>query len=247
MPAMSQLRPHGRERRLDAQATVLALETSTAACSVALSIGGSIFADHRVVAREHNRLILPMVDALLRSHGVARADLAAVAFGRGPGSFTGVRIAAGVAQGISLGLALPVVPVSSLAALAHAAATRHALTPGTQIVATIRSRPHETYVAAYRYDGMRCVALTDETIATAAVREPPLAVDAGTLFVGDATSHYGATIAAVGCGADGDVLPHAAAVAALALDAIERGAVVEAADALPVYLQGTAPWRKLAE
>ena len=244
---MSQLRPHGRERRLDAQATVLALETSTAACSVALSIDGTIVADHRVVAREHNRLILPMVDALLRAQGVARADLDAVAFGRGPGSFTGVRIAAGVAQGISLGLVLPVVPISSLAALAHAAATRHALAAGSQIVATIRSRPHETYVAAYRYDGARCVALTDETIATADMREPPISIDARTFFVGDATSHYGTTITAVGCGADSDALPHAAAVATLALDAIERGAVVDAADALPVYLQGTAPWRKLAE
>src|SRR5262249_31669348 len=152
---------HGRERAESVQArVVLALETSTAACSVALSIDGRVVVDHRIVPREHNRLILPMIDALLRAHGVARADLDAIAFGRGPGSFPGVRIAASIAQGISLGLDLPVVPVSSLAALAQAAAQTNALARDACVVATIRSRPDEAYVAAYRYDGARCSAAT---------------------------------------------------------------------------------------
>jgi tRNA threonylcarbamoyladenosine biosynthesis protein TsaB len=247
---------HGRERREAAQAdeargsararAVLALETSTAACSVALAFDGRIVSDHRIVPREHNRLILPMIDDLLRVHGVARTDLDAIAFGRGPGSFTGVRIAAGIAQGISVGLALPVVPVSSLLALAHSALRTRSPASGT-VVATIRSRPDETYVAAYRYEGTRCVALCAESIATADVREPPVPLDATSLIVGDAVAHYEAAIAACGCRVDATALPHAASVAELALDAIERGETVEAAAALPVYLHGTSPWRKLAE
>ena len=245
---MSQGLPHGRERRVGAQApTVLALETSTAACSVALLVDGCRFEDHRVVAREHNRLILPMIDALLRVHGVERSRLDAIAFGRGPGSFTGVRIAAGIAQGIGLGLELPVVPISSLAALAHAAAQAHALAGGARIVATIRSRSDEIYVAAYRVAGSLCIALTDETLANTASREPPITLDAQTIVVGDATSHYAAAIAAAGCRVDAAALPRAAAVAVLALAALERGEAVAAADALPVYLQGTSAWRKLAQ
>jgi tRNA threonylcarbamoyladenosine biosynthesis protein TsaB len=245
---MSQILPHGREGGVAAQApTVLALETSTAACSVALCVDGGVVEDHRVAAREHNRLILPMVDRLLREHGVERQRLDAIAFGRGPGSFTGVRIAAGIAQGIALGLDLPVVPISSLAALAHAAAIANAVEDGDRIVATIRSRPDETYVAVYRVAGSRCIALTDETIANAASREPPVEIDARTLFVGDATTHYAAAIAAVGCRVDAAALPRAAAVARLAFDAFARGETVVAAAALPVYLQGTGPWRKLAE
>jgi len=245
---MSQALPHGRERRVGAQArTVVALETSTAACSVALAVDGRVVEDHRVVAREHNRLILPMIDSLLRVHGIERRRLDAVAFGRGPGSFTGVRIAAGVAQGIALGLDLPVVPISSLAALALAAAEANAVEGGARVVATIRSRPDETYVAAYRADGTRCVALTEEILAIAAAREPPISIDSQTLVVGDGTSHFAAAIAAAGCRVDATALPRAGAVALLALDAIERGQVVAPADALPVYLQGTSPWRKLAE
>jgi len=102
-------------------------------------------------------------------------------------------------------------------------------------------------VAAYRVDGQCCIALTDETITNAASREPPIAIDAHTIIVGDAASHYAAAIATRGCRVDTAALPRAAAIATLALDAIERGDAVAAADALPVYLQGTAPWRKLAE
>jgi tRNA threonylcarbamoyladenosine biosynthesis protein TsaB len=239
---------HGRERRVGVQArALLALETSTAACSVALALDGTIVADHRIAPREHNRLILPMIDALLRAHGIARAGLDAIAFGRGPGSFTGVRIAAGIAQGISVGLALPVVPVSSLHALAHSAASANAVANGSHIVATIRSRPDETYVAGYRYDATQCTAMCAEMIATADQREPPIPVDATSLIVGDAASHYRAAIEAHGCRVDATALPHAAAVAELALAEIARGNSVDAAAALPVYLHGTAPWRKLAE
>ena len=237
---------HGREAAHDAQApTLLALETSTAACSVALSFRGRVYEDHRIVPREHNRLILPMIDALLRAHGVERRALDAIAFGRGPGSFTGVRIAAGVAQGISLGIGIPVVPVSSLAALAQ---TAIAARPDVDcVLATIRSRPDEIYYAVFHRDGALSVLNGEESIATSLDRNLPVGVDAACWAVGDGVLHYGDWLAGLGCPVDATLLPTARGVLQLALSAFADGDFVDSADALPVYLQGTRPWRKLAE
>ena len=237
---------HGREPVDAAQApTVLALETSTAACSVALSVRGAAYADHRIGPREHNRLILPMVDALLKSAGVDRRDLDAVAFGRGPGSFTGVRIAAGVAQGIGLGLSIPVVPVSTLAVLAHAALAVHPDVIG--VLATIRSRADEVYMGGYRFDSQRCLTLVPECVMSATQRELPECVDSTWWTVGDGVGHFALSLAALRCRADETLLPTATGVLTLAIRAISDGETVGPAQALPVYLQGTRPWRKLAD
>lgn len=234
---------HGREAEDDAQApTILALETSTAACSVALSVCGVVYEDHRIVPREHNRLILPMIDALMSAHGIDRRSLDAIAFGRGPGSFTGVRIAAGIAQGISLGIAAPVVPVSSLASLAQVAMSAR---PDVRcVLATIRSRSDEVYYAVYSRDGDRAQLRGDESIATSSDRTLPDGVD---WVVGDGVLHYADALVEVRCAADATLLPSARGVLQLALHAFASGDVVDSAGALPVYLQGARPWRKLAE
>lgn len=243
---MEQQPDHGREADQTAQApTLLALETSTVACSIALSNRGVIHEDHRIVPRQHNRLILPMIDALMRSHGVDKRSLHAIAFGRGPGSFTGVRIAASVAQGISLGIAIPVVPVSSLAALAQTAlAMRRDV---RCVLATIRSRPDEIYYGVYVRDGDRAELSGDERIATAADRALPPGVDSTCWAIGDGVLHYADALAELGCAIDATLLPSAQGVMQLALHAFAHGDVVDTAAALPVYLQGTRPWRKLAE
>ncbi len=237
---------HRREAADDAQApTLLALETSTAACSVALLSRGIVYEDHRIVPREHNRLILPMIDGLLRAHGVQRRALDAIAFGRGPGSFTGVRIAAGVAQGVSLGIAIPVLPVSSLAALAQTAIAQR---PDVDcVLATIRSRADEIYCALYHRDGELCVSSGDESIAMSSDRDLPAGVDAACWVVGDGALHYADRLAELRCHVDATLLPSARGVLKLALRALANGDVVDSAGALPVYLQGTRQWRKLAE
>ncbi|HTL00028.1 MAG TPA: tRNA (adenosine(37)-N6)-threonylcarbamoyltransferase complex dimerization subunit type 1 TsaB [Pseudomonadales bacterium] len=243
---MEQQPVHGREAHLGAQApTVLAIETSTAACSIALSVRGIVHEDHRVVPRQHNRLVLPMIDALLRVHDVDKRSLDAVAFGRGPGSFTGVRIAASIAQGISLGLSIPVVPISSLAALAQTAMTTR---PDVQrVLATIRARPDEIYYASYVRDGALSVSSGEERIATASDHALPSGIDSTWWVVGDGVLHYADALVERRCTIDATLLPTACGVLQLALRAYEGGDVVGAADALPVYLQGTRPWRKLAE
>ena len=97
---------------------LLAVDTSTEACSAALLIDGECRQQYRLAPREHSRLILGMIDGLLNEAGITAAGLDALAFGRGPGSFMGIRIAAGVVQGIAFAHSIPVVPVSTLAAMA---------------------------------------------------------------------------------------------------------------------------------
>jgi len=98
---------------------LLAVETSTEACSAALYIDGEIREKFELAPREHTKLILPMIDELMAEAQLKPQQLDALAFSRGPGSFTGVRIATGVTQGIALGADLPVVPVSTLAAISQ--------------------------------------------------------------------------------------------------------------------------------
>jgi tRNA threonylcarbamoyladenosine biosynthesis protein TsaB len=224
---------------------VLAIETSTIACSVALSAGGSIRVDHRVAPRQHNQLVLSMIDALLRAAGVAPRELDAVAFGRGPGSFTGVRIAAGIAQGISLGTGIPVVPVSTLRVLALTAA-RVRKTP-CNVLATIRARADEVYFGGYRCTADAASALIDDTVARTADLTLPADVDADWYVVGDGVRHLDAVMTDrnLQCVVDASMLPTADALLTLALADWKNGGGVDAALALPVYLDGTRPWRKL--
>ena len=102
---------------------LLAIETATEACSAAVLLDQDVIEHYQYAPREHNQLILPMMTKVMQEADIEFADLDAIAFGCGPGSFTGVRIAAGIAQGVALGLDLPVIPVSTLAALAHDALT----------------------------------------------------------------------------------------------------------------------------
>ena len=125
---------------------LLALDTATEACSVALQVGGERLVDHRVEPRRHARLILPMIDTLLAEAGIARSALDGVAFGRGPGSFTGVRVAAAVVQGIALGLDRGVVGVSTLRTIAEGCRREHG---DTAVGVALDARLDEVYWGAF--------------------------------------------------------------------------------------------------
>ena len=125
---------------------LLAIETSTPACSAALSIDGVVIERYALAPRQHAVLILPMIESLLLEAGISVAQLDALAFGRGPGSFTGVRIAASVIQGIAFAADLPVLPVSTLATLALGGMR---ITDKTQVMAALDARKSEIYWGCY--------------------------------------------------------------------------------------------------
>lgn len=141
---------------------VLALDTATEACSVALWLDGAVSERYRLAPREHNRIVLPMIQELLADAGISLSGLDAITFGCGPGSFTGVRIATGVVQGLSLGLDLPVVPISTLKALAFEAMEE---CDAVRVHAAIDARMGEVYWGSYRKDsGGQLIQLCEERV-----------------------------------------------------------------------------------
>src|SRR5688500_11990575 len=140
-------------------AIILALDTSTEACSCALFINGVIAEDFEYCPRQHAQRILPMIHALMARHEVGFAQIDAIAFGRGPGSFTGLRIAAGVAQGIAFAADLPAIPVSTLAAIALDV---HESLPATYVMSTLDARIDEIYWGLFRFEDGLPVLLDQE-------------------------------------------------------------------------------------
>src|SRR6185312_8728961 len=141
---------------------LLAIETATECCSVALLAGERLIARSEMAPRRHAELLLPMCEDVLTEAGLARTDLDVLAVGRGPGAFTGVRLAVSAAQGIALALDIPVVPVSSLAALALQAPD-----DGADVLAVIDERMGEVYAGLFRRSGERVEAIGEETVGRA--------------------------------------------------------------------------------
>lgn len=129
---------------------ILAIETATEACSAALMIGENVITRIKLAPREHTKLILPMMDEVLEEAGIALEELDAIAFSRGPGAFTGLRIAAGVAQGAALSVGIPVIPVSTLAALAAQAVSTIFAGNDDVIISALDARMGEVYWGVYR-------------------------------------------------------------------------------------------------
>lgn len=226
---------------------ILALDTSTPACSVALNIDGVVLEDFRMAPRQHNDLILPMVEQILTQAGLALSDLDAIAFGRGPGSFTGLRISAGVVQGLAYGADLPVIPVSTLAAQALEGFQK---TGRHHWLSALDARMGEIYVAGYhvnKVDGHYLVdCLFDEQVA-----KP------------EALAQFDMSYQGIGSGwvydellttllpnkpeyVLLDVAPRAACIAQLAQELFSQGKVVSAYDAMPIYLRDEITWEKQA-
>ncbi len=215
---------------------LLAFETATEACSVALLLDGEVTEEYQLAPRAHAELILPMADRLLATAGLRPADLSAVAFGRGPGAFTGLRIAAGVAQGIAFAVDLPVVPVSSLAALAQGAVGEGL---GSRILAAVDARMGEVYWGAFTtVSGL--VEPSDEERVVAPDKIPTPEGE-GWIGVGSGWATYGDTLCARLGAAVGerfpDRYPHARDVARLAARDFAAGVRVPAEQALPIYLR----------
>ena len=211
---------------------LLVLDTSTEWCSAALWLDGHVQARRILAEQRHSSLLLPMVDDLLRESAIALRQLDGIAYGAGPGSFTGLRIACAVTQGLALGADLPVVGVSTLESIAEQAGAE-------QVLTVLDARMAEVYWAAYRRNGVDWHTVSKPQLAlpeSVAVPEGGDWVGAGNGFVvlGNVLRpRLAARLARI----DDTLMPDAAAMAPLAARAFERGEGQDAALAAPIYLR----------
>ena len=207
---------------------LLALDTSTEYCSAALWLQGEVRAERVHAGQLHSGLLLPMVDTLLRQSGMALRDLDGIAFGAGPGSFTGLRIACAVTQGLALGADLPVLGISTLASMAHQ-------TQSPRVLTVLDARMNEVYWAAYERQTEGWICLSEPALgqpeSVAFPDNGPWAGAGNGLHLLQSamnvnlSEHYA------------DIMPDAAAIAALAAPRFARGEGIDAALAAPVYLR----------
>lgn len=211
---------------------LLAFDTSTEFLSLALLKGERAFQFDCNAGQTHSQIILPQIQALLESAGLQLSDLHGIAFGAGPGSFTGVRIAAGVAQGLGFGTGLPVVSVCTLMALAQASGA-------DKVIACLDARMGEVYHAAYLKveNGWKC------TIEPGLYKPESVPALEGADWVG-AGSGWQSYIEKLSLAYVGQVktiqpqlLPKAGAILEIALPIFERGNAKPAAEAMPIYIR----------
>ena len=211
---------------------VLALDTSTEYCSVALWQGGAIVERSELAGQKHSEMLIAMIDDLLQATGHKLHAMDGIAFGMGPGSFTGVRIACGAAQGLAFGANLPVAGICTLEALAQASGKE-------KIIAALDARMGEIYHAAYeKRDGVWVTASEPRLCKPEDAPQIPgndwFGAGSGFAMHGQALNErYAGQLQ----GVDGAAVPQAAAIAALGAAQFAQGSGVDAAEALPLYLR----------
>ncbi|MCW9012926.1 MAG: tRNA (adenosine(37)-N6)-threonylcarbamoyltransferase complex dimerization subunit type 1 TsaB [Gammaproteobacteria bacterium] len=215
---------------------LLALDTATEACSAALYIDGEIYQDFQLAPREHTRLILRQAEGLLNKAGITVQQLDALAFGRGPGSFTGVRIATGVVQGMAFGADIPVVPVSTLASIAQAVYEDH---QAQHVLSAIDARMGGVYWGQYQLNAEGLMQLVgDEAVLSPADVAMPASFDwcgagSGWQAHGKILQQRLASVTRI----YPDYYPQSKTIARLAVAGFKNGEAVDAAQAIPVYLR----------
>ena len=225
---------------------VLSIDTTADICSIALEVDNHAFVFHESRPREHAKILLPEITGLMQKAGIQAMDLDLVVFGRGPGSFTGVRIAASVAQGIALAAGCPVFPISTLHTVAYAAAR----TGAQSIWVSLDARMSEWYFARYQVsesDHLPELIGSEQVIAPADIAEVP---NAATVFVGNGwTTDYGLpeslSVITAPMNLQGG-LPHALDSLELAKILMDKKGVqpVPPEQAIPVYLRDKVTWDK---
>ncbi|MCC0089958.1 tRNA (adenosine(37)-N6)-threonylcarbamoyltransferase complex dimerization subunit type 1 TsaB [Aeromonas veronii] len=224
---------------------ILAVDTATEACSAALLVGDKLFSRWEEAPRDHTRKILPMVQAVLEDAGISLSDLDAIAFGRGPGSFTGVRIGISVAQGLAFGAGVPLIGISTLAAMAQGA---YRLDGAEQVLTAIDARMNEVYFGRYELIDGRMQLVGDEVVS-----EPAALVDVRGKLAGPVTcvgtgfETYGETLSGLAdeLAVSQVRFPAAEDMLPLARAAWLAGEAVPVELATPVYLRDKVTWKKL--
>lgn len=211
---------------------ILALDTSTEYCSVALWQDDAVAERCELVGQKHSEVLMEMLDELLRENGVKLTQLDGIAFGMGPGSFTGVRIACGVTQGLALGANLPVAGVCTLQALAEGSGK-------TRVIAALDARMGEVYHAVYEKHDDVWTTLSEPCLCKP--EDAPSVPGENWFGIGSGFATHGVALHARYAGqlrgVDGAAVPQAAAIAALGTAQFALGHGVDAAEALPLYLR----------
>ena len=226
---------------------ILSLDTSSEACSAALYLDGEVRERFEIVPRQHTQKLLPMVDSLLAEAGLELSQLDGIGFGAGPGSFTGLRITTGVAQGLALGADLPLLPISTLAALAEEVREEQNT---SHIFAALDARMGELYWGVYQVSGNTVSALAAEQVCPPGqvfVPEQSLLQSASWIGVGPGWNYRDQlpqSLQQVVTKFDADRQPRAAAMATLAAIDFKAGKGLAVEAAMPVYLRDNVAWKK---
>jgi tRNA threonylcarbamoyladenosine biosynthesis protein TsaB len=233
-------------------ARLLGLETSTDACSIALCLDGTLVERHVEEPRQHSRLLIPLLRELLDGRALQSLGLQGIAFGAGPGSFTGLRIAASAAQGLAFSLGVPVLPVATLACQAAGALRERRCPPGAALLSTLDARIGQLYWALY----VAGPAGLEECLPPAVCAPGDLPLQRIREAVADAPLHaLGSGVGLLEAGSGDasfaslqpDISPRARDLLSLAESLLARGGAVAPADAAPLYVQAENRWKKLPE
>lgn len=222
---------------------ILIIDTATEACSVALEVNEHVFNRFEICPQQHSQRILPMIDEVLKEANVMLQDLDYLAFGRGPGSFTGVRIATGVLQGLSLGTGHKVVGISTLAAMAQQAYMQN---KREQVTAAIDARMSEVYFGQYQLRNNVMTLIGEEQVLPPNEATVLLVSHSEMAGVGTGWQAYPELNAAANVEVlTGVLYPNAVFMLPLAKALIAAGRAVEVEDIQPVYLRDKVTWKKL--
>ncbi len=229
---------------------ILAIDTATEGCSAALLWNDEILVQAQIAPQAHTRLILPMVQTLLTEAGANLNQLDAIAFGRGPGSFTGVRIGIGAAQGLAYGAQVPLIGISTLQMLAQGVYRRQ---QADTVVTAIDARMNEIYLGAYALDAGVMKTIADEVVISPEESVAYLSTVSGKISNAVATgtgfSSYTELAAQLGLSQnsqdEADNLPWAEDMLPAAQVAFANGEYCDPAEATPVYLRDKVTWKKL--
>lgn len=227
--------------------TLLAIDTSTEACSAALYRDGRVEDRWELAPRRHNQRLLAMLAGLLPS-GPREGGVEAVAWGAGPGSFTGLRIAASAVQGICFALGCPALPVSTLACQVQTALRRGLLAEGQWVFSSLDAQIGELYWALYRIENGLAVAASSPAVCkpdalVLPASTPAVGIGSGLVHVEQFPAAARASLTA----SHGDLLPDARDLFPLALADWQRGQAQPAEAVCPVYVREEISWKKLSE
>lgn len=232
--------------------SILAIDTSSELCSVALLFRDKVFTECLDSPRQHSQKLLPLIDQLLINNGLELKDLDAIAYGRGPGSFTGLRICLGIVQGLAFSCDIPVIAVSTLQTLAEGALQQGIVQEGDTLLTALDARMSEVYWSVHQVEangvaGLELRNISDEFVGPAATVlefDQLRDVSSERLVMVGPGCHYPELSQYPARDKYQQLLPLAENMLSSAVESLQQGKVIKAEEARPVYLRDSVAWKK---